>query len=48
MTIKQIEKNIVERGFAEGWIHPEPPKFRSGKKVAVVGSGPRGLRPRNN
>ena len=43
VTIKQIEKNIVERGFAEGWIHPEPPKFRSGKKVAVVGSGPAGL-----
>ena len=43
VTIKQIEKNIVERGFKEGWIHPEPPKFRSGKKVAVVGSGPAGL-----
>jgi len=43
VTIKQIEKNIVERGFAEGWIHPEPAKHRSGKKVAVVGSGPAGL-----
>jgi glutamate synthase (NADPH) small chain len=43
VTIKQIEKNIVERGFQEGWIRPEPPKFRSGKKVAVVGSGPAGL-----
>ena len=43
VTIKQIEKNIVERGFAEGWIHPEPPKTRSGEKVAVVGSGPAGL-----
>jgi glutamate synthase (NADPH) small chain len=43
VTIKQIEKNIVERGFAEGWIHPEPPKSRTGKKVAVVGSGPAGL-----
>jgi glutamate synthase (NADPH/NADH) small chain len=43
VAIKQIEKNIVERGFAEGWIRPEPPKFRSGKKVAVVGSGPAGL-----
>ena len=43
VTIKQIEKNIVERGFQEGWIKPEPPKFRSGKKVAVVGSGPAGL-----
>jgi glutamate synthase (NADPH/NADH) small chain len=34
VTIKQIEKNIVERGFCEGWIHPEPPKVRTGKKVA--------------
>jgi glutamate synthase (NADPH/NADH) small chain len=43
VTIKQNEKNIVERGFQEGWIRPEPPKIRSGKKVAVVGSGPAGL-----
>ncbi|MGE0405381.1 MAG: glutamate synthase subunit beta [Candidatus Korobacteraceae bacterium] len=43
VTIKQIEKNIIERGFAEGWIHPEPPSMRTGKKVAVVGSGPAGL-----
>ena len=43
VTIKQIEKSIVERGFKEGWIRPEPPKFRTGKKVAVVGSGPAGL-----
>ena len=43
VTIKQIEKNIVERGFQEGWIRPEPPKFLTGKKVAVVGSGPAGL-----
>jgi glutamate synthase (NADPH/NADH) small chain len=43
VTIKQIEKNIVERGFEEGWIRPEPPRYRSGKKVAVVGSGPAGL-----
>jgi len=43
VTIKQIEKNIVERAFAEGWIHPEPPKVRTGKKVAIVGSGPAGL-----
>ena len=43
VTIKQIEKNIVERGFAEGWIRPEPPKVISGKKVAIVGSGPAGL-----
>ena len=43
MTIKQIEKNIVERGFAEGWIPPEPPNYSSGKRVAVVGSGPSGM-----
>src|SRR5579863_5841463 len=43
VTIKQIEKSIVDRGFAEGFILPEPPKFRTGKKVAVVGSGPAGL-----
>src|SRR6202047_15509 len=43
VTIKQIEKNIVERGFLEGWLRPEPAKIRTGKKVAVVGSGPAGL-----
>ena len=43
VTIKQIEKNVIERGFQEGWIHPEPPASHSGKKVAVVGSGPAGL-----
>jgi glutamate synthase (NADPH) small chain len=43
VTIKNIEKNIVERGFLEGWIRPEPPRFRTGRKVAIVGSGPAGL-----
>ena len=43
VTIKQNEKNIVERGFLEGFIHPEPPRTRTGKKVAIVGSGPAGL-----
>ena len=43
VTIKQNEKNIVERGFLEGWIPPQPPKLRSGKTVAIVGSGPAGL-----
>jgi len=43
VTIKQIEKSIVERGWQEGFIRPERPKFRSGKKVAIVGSGPAGL-----
>jgi len=43
VAIKQNEKNIVERAFLEGWIHPEPPKRRTGKTVAIVGSGPAGL-----
>jgi len=43
VTIKQIEKNIIDRAFAEGFVRPEPPSFRTGKKVAVVGSGPAGL-----
>lgn len=43
VTIKSIEKAIVDRGFEEGWIVPEPPLSRTGKKVAVVGSGPAGL-----
>ena len=43
VTIKQIEKTVVERGFQEGWIHPLRPQFETGKKVAVVGSGPAGL-----
>ena len=43
VTIKQIEHAIIERGFAEGWITPEPPAERTGKRVAVVGSGPPGL-----
>ncbi len=43
VTIKQIEKTIAERGFEEGWIVPEPPPHRTGKRVAVVGSGPAGM-----
>lgn len=43
VTIKNIEVSIVERGWQEGWITPAPPKTRTGKKVAVVGSGPAGL-----
>ncbi|MBI4357819.1 MAG: glutamate synthase subunit beta [Candidatus Omnitrophica bacterium] len=43
VTIKSIECAIVDRGFEEGWIVPEPPQKRTGKKVAVVGSGPAGL-----
>jgi glutamate synthase (NADPH) small chain len=43
VTIKSIECAIVDRGFAQGWIVPESPAQRTGKKVAVVGSGPAGL-----
>ncbi len=43
VTIEYIEKEIADRGFAEGWIKPKPPQNRTGKKVAVVGSGPAGL-----
>ena len=43
VTIKSIECAIVDKAFAEGWIVPEPPTVRSGKSVAVVGSGPAGL-----
>jgi glutamate synthase (NADPH/NADH) small chain len=43
VTIKNIEKTIVDRAWEEGWIVPEPPSSRTGKKVAVVGSGPAGL-----
>jgi len=43
VTIKQIEKNIVDYAFSQGWIRPEPPAVRTGKRVAVVGSGPAGL-----
>ena len=43
VTIKQIEKTIIEHAFKEGWIRPEPPKTRTGKRVAVIGSGPAGL-----
>jgi glutamate synthase (NADPH) small chain len=43
VTIKNIENSIIERAFAEGWIVPEPPARRTGKRVAVVGSGPAGL-----
>jgi glutamate synthase (NADPH/NADH) small chain len=43
VTIKSIECAIVDRGWREGWIVPEPPEHRTGKRVAVVGSGPAGL-----
>jgi glutamate synthase (NADPH) small chain len=43
VTIKQIEKTIVDYAFDQGWIRPEPPAVRTGKRVAVIGSGPAGL-----
>ena len=43
VTIKSIECQIVDRGWAEGWIEPQPPKRKTGKRVAIVGSGPAGL-----
>jgi len=43
VTIKNIENAIVDKGFSEGWINAQPPESRTGKNVAVVGSGPAGL-----
>lgn len=43
VTIKYIEFNIIDRAFKEGWVVPQPPKKKTGKKVAVIGSGPSGL-----
>lgn len=43
VTIKLIELNIIEHAFRQGWIKPNPPKSRTGKRVAVIGSGPAGL-----
>lgn len=43
VTIEAIEKAIADRAFAEGWVVPQPPRVRTGKRVAIVGSGPAGL-----
>jgi glutamate synthase (NADPH) small chain len=43
VTIKNIEKSIVEHAFKEGWVKPEPSEFRTGKCIAVIGSGPAGM-----
>ena len=43
VSIKLMERSIVDRAWDEGWIHPEPPEQNTGKRVAVVGSGPSGL-----
>jgi glutamate synthase (NADPH) small chain len=43
VTIKNIERNIIDHAFAEGWVGPQLPERKTGKKVAVVGSGPAGM-----
>jgi len=43
VTIEQIECDIAERAFANGWVRPEPPAHRTGRRVAIVGSGPAGM-----
>jgi glutamate synthase (NADPH/NADH) small chain len=43
VMIKEIEVSIIDKAFEEGWITPNPPKYRTGKKVAIIGSGPAGL-----
>jgi glutamate synthase (NADPH/NADH) small chain len=43
VTIKNIECSIIDNGYAQGWVKPESPENRTGKKVAVIGSGPSGL-----
>ncbi|HUS27438.1 MAG TPA: glutamate synthase subunit beta, partial [Kofleriaceae bacterium] len=43
VTIEHLERSIIERAFAEGWVQPRPPLTRTNKRVAIVGSGPAGL-----
>jgi glutamate synthase (NADPH/NADH) small chain len=43
VTIKTIECQVADKGWAEGWIRPQPPEKKTGKRVAIVGSGPAGL-----
>jgi glutamate synthase (NADPH/NADH) small chain len=43
VSIRQIELQIIERGWHEGWVQPEPALFRTGRKIAIIGSGPAGL-----
>jgi len=43
VSIKWIERTIIDHAFREGWIKPEPPEYQTGKRVAVIGSGPAGL-----
>src|SRR5580765_3587061 len=43
VMIKEIELAIIDRAFEEGWVAPKPPPFRTGKRIAIIGSGPAGL-----
>src|SRR5690606_6743875 len=43
VTIESLERAIIERAWQEGWVEPRPPKTRTGKRIAIVGSGPAGL-----
>jgi len=43
VTIEHIEKSIIEMAFEKGWVRPEPPTLRTGRKISIVGSGPAGL-----
>src|SRR5947209_5694546 len=43
VSIKVVEQSIIDRGFAEGWVVPERPPKPTGRKVAIIGSGPAGL-----
>ena len=48
VTIKQVEVEIIDRAWAEGWVTPRPPSVLTGKRVAVIGSGPRVWPPRSS
>ena len=43
VSIKNIERTIIDKGFENGWITPRIPNSRTGKKIAIIGSGPAGL-----
>lgn len=43
VSIKLVEQNIIDHAFEQGWVQPEPPRRRTGKRIAIVGSGPAGL-----
>lgn len=43
VTIKEIERSIIDVAFQQGWVKPQPPRIKTGKKVAVIGSGPAGM-----